>query len=491
LQRRGYRAGDIAVLVRSNTQGARVARMLLEHKHKNPESPYCYDVVKAEALTVGAAAASRFIIACLWLAVNPADAIQRAVFNRWLGRDFDAPLSDDRTAFFTRIASLSPEQAFEEIVLRFELQGRTADIAYIQAVHQQITTFSARSVADIPLFLKWWDERGAAASITMQENSGAIAVSTIHKSKGLQYKFVIVPWLSWSMAPDTRGRPLVVWAEASDDGLDGAGAVPRNYKEALSRSDLSARYYREQGLAHIDAANLFYVAVTRAERELHLMASSNPRDGRGSVGNLLREALGVTEDFTEWGAPLHPPQGEKPQTAALRTYPTSRPGARVRLRLPQARYAEDGEEQAVLSPRDFGVLMHRAFENAATAADVRRALDRMALDALISPTEHTHLKEIIERAFANPLVAGWFSEGWETVRNEGDILTPAGSGVRRPDRVMVRGDRAVVVDYKFGHRKPASHAAQLRDYMRLLGEMGYTAVEGYLWYVSLDEIEKI
>lgn len=496
LQLRGYRAGDIAVLVRSNTQGARVAQMLLQRKRENPSSSFCYDVVTAEALTVGASAASRFIVACLSIAVDsPDSSIQLAVFNRWLGRDFDAPLNDGEAAFFARIAALSPEEAFEETVLRFGLQDYTDDIAYIQAIHGQITTFSSRNVADLPLFLKWWNERGATASITMQDASDAITVSTIHKAKGLQYKVVVVPYLSWSMTPENRGRPLVLWSEAARDGLDGAGTIPINYKKEMSGSYFSERYYREQVLAHIDAANLFYVAVTRAEQELHLMVSSNPHDGRNGVGNLLRSAMGITEDFAEWGAPVRPIQRERPENNALRSYPTSRHDSKIRLRLPSARYfggENAGEDNGIeLSPRDYGVLMHRVFENAATEADVHRTLGRMMADALISPDEHDRLQKIIERAFANPLVAGWFSEGWQTVRNEGDILTPGLTGTKRPDRVMMRDKKAVVVDYKFGLRTPPAHAAQLRSYMRLLGEMGYDDIEGYLWYVSLDRIEPV
>jgi ATP-dependent exoDNAse (exonuclease V) beta subunit len=512
VQSRGYRAGDIAVLVRSNTQGARVAQMLLEHKRLNTSSPYCYDVVTAEALTVGASAASRFVIAALSLSVASDDTIQRAIFNRWLGRDFDTPLTGTEGEFFARIAVLSPEEAFEEVVLQFGLANRTADVAYIQAVHQQITTFSSRSVADLPLFLKWWNERGANESITMQQESGAITVSTIHKSKGLQYKVVIVPYLSWSMAPDPHGRSLVLWSEASEGDLARVGAVPINYKSEMAGSFFSARYYREQVLAHIDAANMFYVAITRAAEELHLMVSSNPRDGRGSVGNLLRNVLGVDGDFTEWGSPMHPLVGSGGNAGnsdnALHTYPTSRPGAKVRLRLPQTRYVEEADTP--LAPRDFGVLMHRAFERAVTAADVFRSLELMTADALISPSEYAHLRAIIERALADPLVAEWFGGRWESVRNEGDILTPRTATsaprdlfgnvfepentaqrttrVKRPDRVMMRGERAVVVDYKFGHVRSAAHATQLCGYMHLLREMGHTDVEGYLWYVSLDEI---
>jgi ATP-dependent exoDNAse (exonuclease V) beta subunit len=490
LQSRGYASGDIAVLVRSNEQGARVAQMLLSRKHSNPGSPYRYDVITQDALRVGAAAVSRFIIACLSLAADRDDSIQRAVFNRWLGNDFGAPLAADDIDFFANLATLSPEEAFEETVVRFELQSRTADIAYIQAIHQQITTFSSRSVADIPLFLKWWNEKGAVASITMgggDVHSDAITISTIHKSKGLQYKAVIVPYLSWTTSPG-RG---IVWAGASQEGLGEAGYLPINFKEAMAGSFFAPRYYREQVLAHIDTVNMFYVAVTRAEQELHLMTSSNPHLPRNAIGNILRSTLGVTETLTTWGTPLYPARTETTRTNALKSYPTSHPETKVLLRLPSSQYFEDAGSDVALSPRDSGILMHRVFENAAGADDVHRTLDRMAADALVSQAEYIRLKKVIHRAFENPLVVEWFSDRWTQVRNESDILTPRDPSVKRPDRVMIKDKKAVVVDYKFGRNALPAHAAQLRGYVSLLGDMGYTDVEGYLWYVSLGKIEKI
>jgi ATP-dependent exoDNAse (exonuclease V) beta subunit len=334
-------------------------------------------------------------------------------------------------------------------------------------------------------------------------------VSTIHKSKGLEDPAVISPWLSWSLGPDTRGRQLVLWSRGGDEAAVGEHFFPINYKEAMAGSFFSARYYREQVLSHIDSVNLFYVAATRAERELHLMMSSNPRDARGTVGALLREALDVTENFTEWGDSLFPEgcSGEKSafsettppenrgyvekNTGILHNYPTSRPGTRVKLRLPQSRYVDDAGVGPELSPRDLGVLMHRALERADTADDVHRALERLGADGLISRDEHSRLSSIIDRALADPLVAKWFSGDWERIRLEGDILLPGDASDRRPDRVMIRGREAVVVDYKFGRLTPPAHADQIREYTRLLSEMGMTRVEGYLWYVSLEKIERV
>ena len=91
----------------------------------------------------------------------------------------------------------------------------------------------------------------------------------------------------------------------------------------------------------------------------------------------------------------------------------------------------------------------------------------------------------------DPLVAGWFDGGWNIVRNENEIIVPGAGSTRRPDRVMIRGTRAVVVDYKFGNREPGRYRRQVGEYLGLLRQMGYTQCEGYLWYVKLGEIEKV
>ena len=105
--------------------------------------------------------------------------------------------------------------------------------------------------------------------------------------------------------------------------------------------------------------------------------------------------------------------------------------------------------------------------------------------------EAAALRRMIARALAHPAAREWFAGGWERVRNENEIIIPGGSSTRRPDRVMIRGTRAVVVDYKFGGREPERYRRQVLEYLALLRQMGYTETEGYLWYVKLGRIEKV
>ena len=75
--------------------------------------------------------------------------------------------------------------------------------------------------------------------------------------------------------------------------------------------------------------------------------------------------------------------------------------------------------------------------------------------------------------------------------NENDIIGNHIVGTRRPDRVMIKGNKAVVVDYKFGSEKSKLHHKQVANYMNLLHQMGYTSIEGYIWYLSMGEIVKV
>ena len=146
---RGFRPSDIMILVRSATDGAKVAAALLDFKQRNTEARYRFDVMTQEALIVGSAPISSFVAAALRLALNTDDRLSRAVCNHYLGRPFDAPLSDDEREFFHSIRLESPEEAFERIVMRFDLRSDRSQIAYLQALHEQVIAFCSSKIADI------------------------------------------------------------------------------------------------------------------------------------------------------------------------------------------------------------------------------------------------------------------------------------------------------------------------------------------------------
>ena len=55
---------------------------------------------------------------------------------------------------------------------------------------------------------------------------------------------------------------------------------------------------------------------------------------------------------------------------------------------------------------------------------------------------------------------------------------------------MKDGNRVVVVDFKFGKMND-KYIAQVREYMQLLRNMGYSDVKGFLWFVRKGTIKEV
>ena len=130
-------------------------------------------------------------------------------------------------------------------------------------------------------------------------------------------------------------------------------------------------------------------------------------------------------------------------------------------------------------------MMHDLFSRIITISDTEKAVMRMALSEEISEEEVPDLVVKIKSLISQPLVNDWFQEG-NIVMNEATILMPD-SGTRRPDRVIVRDGKTYLVDFKFGEEN-SSHSGQVRNYSRLLSEMGYDVAGAYIWYVDVNRI---
>ncbi len=512
----GYRPNDIMVLTRNKDDGKRVATRLLDYTGSS-DAKFRFDVITQDALTVSFDPIVGFIIACMRLAINPKDDLSRLAINKFLAergaeRAFDAQLDDEEQEFFARMRSTSPEEAFEQIVMRYELNKMPEAVAYIQALHELIVTFCTNRVADIPLFLRWWDEKGYKTALSAQENKQAIEISTIHKSKGLERKVVIIPHCNWRMDPHPTSS---VWVDSDESEFAGLGRIPLRYKGDMATSDFSASYHRERVNSHIDNINLLYVALTRAKEQLHIMYPASC--GSSFVGSLINSVIEVNGDsaqliakndesnhpiegrvseadncqlieFGEFAGPesINKNREERTERVIIDDYPTRDTSSQLRLRLPMQRYFEqDGEVR--LSPRNFGVAMHKVFEQATSIDDIYTAIDNMQRNSMLSDEECKRLHQLIHEAMSNQTIAEWFDGSWSEVRNENSIIVPGGT-MYRPDRVMIGNGRTVVVDYKFGMEQKGSYTRQIKNYCELLRQMGYENVEGYIWYIALGEV---
>ena len=500
---RGFKPRDITILVRKNSEGMEIAEELLHYRTLLPKK-YWFEITTEEALSLASSPAVKLIIAVMRLAINRKDITSLVLYNHLYNEDrFGTPISEEENAFFDSIRSMSLEEAFNHITFRYakELEGQTA---YVLALHEHIIRFSSGKVADIALFDKWWREKGSSLSIRVERNDQTIEILTIHKSKGLENKVIIIPRCSWSLEPLTSGYiSNIIWSQpAPSRHLTGINQFPVPFNKSVKDSLFADGYFRESVYTCVDALNMLYVATTRAKEQLHIFL---PQKKKGNdIGTMLFNIYGDLMDDvketqyreykigtfdapdpkrTEEGKEQEPE--EKIENSVIGSYNVS--PVSLKLRTSTSRYFADEEE--ALSPRSMGIRLHRLFENAASREDIFNALEEMSINGELNNQEKQSLQEAINDTLNNSIAGEWFDGSWDKLYCERKILLP-GSKAKRPDRVMTRGKEAVVVDYKFGQEK-SDHKEQIKSYLAELRKMGYTTTKGFVWYVSEGKIEAI
>lgn len=510
---RGYRYSDILILARSGTDGRKIADELFRYKREKftSQGEVGFNILTLDSLTIDGNNITEFIISVLRLSANPANDIERGIYNRYLGLCFDHTFDDEERNFLRHITHLSPVEAFEEIVTRFKLNERTDCIAYLQAMHEQIIAFSSTRIADIPNYLSWWDDRGHSANLTVEMSDNTIEITTIHKAKGLERPLVIIPYCKWK-AISTGKSPSIVWATADDSEKDIAeiGDFPVAFGSSMKESAFKHDYYREYVMSHVDMINMLYVAVTRASQELYLFTPPLPKSSAGitSVYQLVANAASVvcgegittslsngdTKTTYSFGKKLErhiiddgKKKREKVKEVILDTYSSFKPETAIYY--PRRRYIDE-EHYNSTAARYKGIKLHSVFERATTLDDLYAAIKRLETCCILNSEEASNIRHNIEESMTDNRVAEWFSDKWSDVKRESEIVH--NGELRRPDRVMIDGRHVIVVDYKFGEIVDKEHAEQVEAYMELMQKMNaYDSIEGYVWYVSLGKIVSV
>ncbi len=536
---KGYHLKDIAVLVRNNSDGREVASTLLEwgagcekpdisgrDSSKTEGERKRLDFISDEFLLLNESVSVRFLTAVLSYLDNPSDSVSKALmvneYYRYI-READDSLdlhrlfssassgsTDEWEAFlpsgFTRerqrLRQMPLYELTEELISLFGLDQLQGEIPYLTAFQDAVLRFSSREAAGIHSFLRWWEENGHKESVSGSDSQDAVRIMTIHKAKGLQFRVVLLPYCDW-YTDHNPNHENIVWCRPAGEPFNRLELVPVRYKKEMASSLFAGEYFAEKMQVYVDNLNLLYVAFTRAQEELHLFAPSPSREkikkeGIKKVPDLI---LRTTEDSGDMKRE-DPPKGftvgafseagereaEKTEDELmLSSYPSASYHGKLRLRLAgEGFFKGEGEKRESVNT---GKIMHEAFRHIETAADIDRAVNRLYIDGLINLARSKELPRKIRELVANPDVAGWF-DGSRKVKTEAEILL-SGGGTKRPDRVMIDGDEAIVADYKFGTRKHSSHFSQVRDYMRQLSRMGYRSVKGYIWYALLGETHQV
>jgi len=518
LQENNYELKDIAILVRGAKDGIKVANTLLEYKNSNEaKAGFRYDVISNESLYLKNASAIRILILCFRTIVDKKDFLSIAQliheYNQTQSLDYFYSFIDridnemlirylpiEFVQNIDNFKQLSLFELTEQLVLIFKLNNQPESLPYLQAFQDLIMSYSTDRVSDLILFVDWWDSEGVKKAISVSEDQNAIKILTIHKSKGLEFKAVIIPYCNWTL--DHKKNPII-WCKPAIAPFNKIALLPVKYESKMADTIFYNDYYQEKCQAYVDNLNLIYVAFTRAKEALFTFSNCKKKASFSDVSDLVFDFAQQEKDqpnctFNDTAESITFEVGQLNQTVnedkkeaeefKLMQYPVKVLDEQISVKYHSVDFFTN-ETLTTTSSVNFGTLMHDVFKEIKTEKDVEASLNKLLFSGSISQIELDNLKNNILDLLKNPDVKDWFSGNWE-VKTESTILIDR-SLSKRPDRVLIKGDKAIVIDYKFGDVESSTNIEQVKEYMDYLTQMGYQKVEGYLWYVKKNTIKPV
>ena len=462
---RGARLGDIAVLVRGKSDGAAVAEALRLAG---------ISFISDDTLDLKGAVTVRRLVSLLSFYDDPANTV-----GSFLAQSVGVDFPDNYHSLVD----------FCEFLLRklrdFDRAAYDAETLFIGSFMDMLQDWVSINGNNVKAFIRQWQE-SKECFIGSPANSDAVRIMTIHKSKGLEFPHVIFPFAN----KVDLFKSVIRWCHLDGGGTALGHSADGIYPVELSGSSLHTLfaddYKKERELQIVDNLNIFYVAMTRASKSLHVIAKT-PADakvkalkkGKGIEWSNFSEMLyawcGCSEEWVA-GEPYDFSIMEREDKGAGMPFPAAFDSIPLGGRLKASQdasdfFGDDGQTGTEASGRLKGIQLHAILSSVDSAADLPGGLD--GADAAL----------LRERLEAHP---EWFGPGLRS-RNEVSVFGPDGS-LHRPDRVVERSDGGIdIIDYKFGAERQ-SYLRQVRRYMDLYREMGFERVRGYVWYVPEEKV---
>jgi len=517
LQQQGYSLCDITILCNKNADANETARFLLENG---------LNVISSESLLLTQSPLVNFMISVMKLVNYPDDRIAMVEFVQFLSKSKKANLTIEHSLSIITgelgskssgdVPSLALDNYLQHIGIEFSfLEAKFLNLyelaesiirqfftvgqvdPFVAFFMEAVNEYSGKFVSSLSDFLTWWEVKALKYSIVVPEGVDAVQVMTIHKSKGLEFKVVIYPYVDQSL---TKMYKKGEWIELSDlPGTDSLTVSWVGLTKELENTPCKENYLTEKAKTALDVLNVTYVAFTRAVDRLYILTKHDEADkySEEGIAGLLKMFL-AQRGIWDNGQKIYT-FGENPESRAddptrqakrkevvtddiFGSYPSFAWFDKIVTRSGRHPLSKiDSEEEGT----ERGSMIHEIMAMINTPSDVVPVLQRFFSSGQIASIERDSLKEKINAVLGNPAISQWFMPGLPA-RNECGMLDANGKFFR-VDRVILQNNAAVIIEYKTGNPYP-SHIRQINDYASVISQMGYPISGKYLVYIDQGQV---
>ena len=496
--RRGYAYGDMAVLLSGRAKCKAFAQCLLQAG---------VPVITTESLQLCDNLSINLLISTLRLMINPKDKLVQTTILHYLctkqHQDFHtALLKNTEGEFLSVMDELFPNQDFshhladwaqnpfvlavKEMIRYYQFDNSEDPFIadFLDLVHE----YEQSQTASVSAFLTWWDDRNRYSEtiprLSLSGKSDAVQLMTIHASKGMEFPVVI------THCSASNSRESYYWV---NDARSQESCYVKHEKN-MKYSDFQDDYETEEDKRNLDNLNLWYVDFTRARDMLYLLAEfpdnkDNKKKGeeKTNIKNALQTFIKSSENSICNNQNNIYYYGDFQWQKPTKTSDNQLNNSNLQVCCSKLTFCDNDSININLSAtntesQDIGTQIHDFLQKLTLFPATEEERNEMTNGL---PEEiRSRLHRLFERTEQDSRLRPYFylNDG-DQVLNEVTILTKNGQE-RRPDRVVIKPDYVMIIDYKTGQEHRLQYESQLKEYQECMQEMGYQDVRTEILYIG-------